>query len=350
LWVPTLIFLAYLIAPRGVGLVSVYAARWYAVAVIVLAVIGRQKVTFALAASVLAGGAGIYLAVWAVLQLLVGGDLSYWLFVVYGIGVVAGSAVQAWRIARRDSTWDPVLLLATVLYAGAAAEWAFFLFNGRGLDYRSYAPETLVTPFVVGLSLIAMAFASVGAGVTRPLPATLDRLGLMRPRPWQVALAIGIAALLVLAEHGVNAITRLVAPVQYREIGLISYYTFANLPWWVYVTFAIVAGITEETLYRGAVQPRFGIVATSALFAFGHIQYGATPVLLGVFAHGIIYGLLRRYANTTTSAIAHSSYDLGEYLALAPTVYVSIVVVMALLLVRPVVRNRETIREALTRR
>ncbi|MGH3145858.1 MAG: lysostaphin resistance A-like protein, partial [Rubrobacter sp.] len=69
------------------------------------------------------------------------------------------------------------------------------------------------------------------------------------------------------------------------------------------------AGLGEETLFRGAVQPKFGIVATSVLFASMHVQYGPSLLLVYVFVLSVGLGLLRRWINTTASFLAHAAYN-----------------------------------------
>ena len=44
------------------------------------------------------------------------------------------------------------------------------------------------------------------------------------------------------------------------------------------VTF-VGAGICEEVLFRGALQPRLGLPATALLFASTHVQYGLSIIL-----------------------------------------------------------------------
>ncbi len=69
------------------------------------------------------------------------------------------------------------------------------------------------------------------------------------------------------------------------------------------------AGLGEETLFRGAVQPVLGVTLTSILFASMHVQYGPSLLLGYVFVLSISLGLLRRYINTTASFIAHAGYN-----------------------------------------
>jgi membrane protease YdiL (CAAX protease family) len=76
------------------------------------------------------------------------------------------------------------------------------------------------------------------------------------------------------------------------------------------------AGLGEETLFRGAVQPVLGIPATSVLFASMHVQYGPSLLLVYVFVLSVGLGFLRKYINTTASFLAHAGYNsLGIILA-----------------------------------
>jgi hypothetical protein len=68
-------------------------------------------------------------------------------------------------------------------------------------------------------------------------------------------------------------------------------------------------GIGEELLFRGALQPRYGIILTSILFALLHSQYGFTFITLGTFVLGCVLGVLAKRYGTTHSIIAHSLYN-----------------------------------------
>jgi len=76
------------------------------------------------------------------------------------------------------------------------------------------------------------------------------------------------------------------------------------------------AGICEEILFRGALQPKFGIIPTALLFTFLHIQYTALWMLFIIFVIGIILGYVRKRTNTTTAIVAHSTYDTVQMLML----------------------------------
>jgi membrane protease YdiL (CAAX protease family) len=73
---------------------------------------------------------------------------------------------------------------------------------------------------------------------------------------------------------------------------------------------ALIPGICEEILFRGALQPRIGLVATALLFTAIHTQYGLSMDTLAIFLIALGLGLIRKYTNTTASCTCHVSYNL----------------------------------------
>ena len=63
-------------------------------------------------------------------------------------------------------------------------------------------------------------------------------------------------------------------------------------------------------MFRGALQPRLGLIATALLFTCIHTQYGVSLDALSVFLIALGLGLIRKYTNTTTSVISHTTYNL----------------------------------------
>ena len=80
--------------------------------------------------------------------------------------------------------------------------------------------------------------------------------------------------------------------------------------WLGVAALALLPGICEELLFRGALQPRFGLLPTAVLFTSIHSQYGISLDLVGIFVIGLSLGLIRKWTNTTTSMTAHVSYNL----------------------------------------
>lgn len=81
------------------------------------------------------------------------------------------------------------------------------------------------------------------------------------------------------------------------------------------LTLGAAAALGEELLYRGALQPRFGVVLTAVLFALTHNQYGVSPATLVVFLLGLVLGWTRRRYNTTTAIFLHATYNIAIGLA-----------------------------------
>jgi membrane protease YdiL (CAAX protease family) len=156
---------------------------------------------------------------------------------------------------------------------------------------------------------VVLAFAAIGLWVRRDARAAVSRLGLggLGIRHLVIA-AIGLAVVaggnagMEWAEerwfHALwvsdQAMTKLIA---------------GNLSAPGAVLLGISAGIGEELLVRGALQPRFGIFWSTVLFACGHVQYSWFGMLTVAFL-GVTLGLIRRRANTTTCIIVHLLYDV----------------------------------------
>jgi membrane protease YdiL (CAAX protease family) len=75
------------------------------------------------------------------------------------------------------------------------------------------------------------------------------------------------------------------------------------------VLIGITAGVGEELVVRGALQPRLGILLSNLFFTGLHaFQYGF-DALLSVFLVGLVLGIVRARSNTSTSSIVHGVYD-----------------------------------------
>ena len=81
--------------------------------------------------------------------------------------------------------------------------------------------------------------------------------------------------------------------------------------------FALFAAAGEEVLYRGALQPVFGIALTSLFFTLIHVQYAFTPAALIVFGLSLAFAWLRARFSSTSAIIAHASYNGLPFLLFA---------------------------------
>ena len=159
------------------------------------------------------------------------------------------------------------------------------------------------------LGEIVFALAAVGLWVGRDLRAVRARLGLggMRLRHAAIAVA-GLAAV-----SGLNAGMEWIERTQYHSLWLRDQDAVKLIAGDISVVAALVlgvsAGVGEELMVRGALQPRVGLVWASLLFAAGHVQYTWFGMLTIVLL-GVTLGTVRKTANTTTAVIVHVLYDI----------------------------------------
>jgi len=308
-WALGLAVAAVVLGTPGLLLSSYHLLQWSAVALVLLAFVGRRARSAAATTAALAGLGGLYVAADSLLRIGGTADHSHWAYVAGGLLVSGVSLVHLAGGSHRLPRLDPVVSISVQLGIGLIARWSYYLISGVGLDPGGYLPDTWRTPVVAELPLLALGLAGVGVAVFRGWGPTLIRLGIIRPTWWQSVYAMTVAMFVVLLGWPANVLTYLLTPHAYDAINAIQAKTDTGLA--VALVFAVLAGVSEETLFRGALQPRAGIVLTALLFAAIHLQYGATPILASVFVAGLAYGWLRQRMNTTTAIMAHASYDIA---------------------------------------
>ena len=163
---------------------------------------------------------------------------------------------------------------------------------------------------LTGLPLVLVGLAGVGLYIRRDWQLTFQRLDLLRPTWRQLLLAAGVTALLLAFDWGVSQAWERIDPAGYDLIERVTDNIFGSL---MTVGGAIVlglsAGISEELLFRGALQPRLGLLLVTILFAIGHLQYGFTIATLEVFVIGLVLGLIRNRTHTTVCILIHAGYN-----------------------------------------
>ena len=156
---------------------------------------------------------------------------------------------------------------------------------------------------------VVFALAAVGLWVKRGVRATGERLGIGRlgGRECLVAL-VGLVAV-VAVNGGMEWLER----ERFHDLWLADQAMGKLMVGQISVMGAlalgICAGVGEEVLVRGALQPRAGLVWAAVLFSAGHVQYtwfGMLTILL----LGLTLGLVRRLSNTSAAIAVHVIYDI----------------------------------------
>ena len=159
------------------------------------------------------------------------------------------------------------------------------------------------------LGEIVIALAGVGLFVRRDWSATRERLGLVAMRPSQFGVVVaGLVAAIVL-NTGMTWIQQHQFPELWKQDGAMVQMMASSLPVWSTLLLGVSAGVGEEILFRGALQPRMGVLLTAILFACLHVQYTwFGMVTVGVL--GALLGTIRARTNTTTAILVHGMYDI----------------------------------------
>ena len=161
------------------------------------------------------------------------------------------------------------------------------------------------TPFLI------LAVAGVGIFIRRNASQAAARLGLVAPAWWHIVLALAAAGAFFAFGQAMDALSHAWTPGVARQVDTTTQQLFGGLGGPVGIAvIALAPGICEEILFRGALQPRLGLIATAVLFTSIHTQYGLSLAALAVLVIALGLGLIRKFTNTTTSSICHISYNL----------------------------------------
>ena len=175
-------------------------------------------------------------------------------------------------------------------------------------------PVTIGDMLAQDIPLIILAFVGVGLFVRRSPREAAQRLGWMAPRSqrwWLVAVG-GIFVFLAVAA-GLELLAKWLSPSSQQQVTNATNVLFSqfNNPLGI-VLLGVLPAFMEETLFRGALLPRLGLVVTTILFAALHTQYAISFATLEVFILGIGLGWLRiRSASTLPGMVTHAGYNIA---------------------------------------
>ncbi|HKW70066.1 MAG TPA: CPBP family intramembrane glutamic endopeptidase [Candidatus Dormibacteraeota bacterium] len=231
---------------------------------------------------------------------------------------LAAAAIASRPVRRRIERWLPIeadnpvhalALALTVILLGT--DVAVISLTDVLATAQSLPPLTLADLLYQEAPFLVFALVGVGLFIRRELPDTSRRLGFVVPVWWQVVLALAAAGVFFAFAQGIDSLGHAWTPGIARRIDEATNHVFGQLGGPVgIIALAIVPGLCEELLFRGALQPRIGLVATALLFTSIHTQYALSLDTAAVLAIALGLGLLRKYTNTTTSCTCHVTYNL----------------------------------------
>lgn len=229
------------------------------------------------------------------------------------------------RLLPASATFDPespvhvtAWVLMLVMISGVITNFV----AGGGISGMAQSIETS------GIDLSNVAFenvlwvlaATLGIGLflRRTPQAALNRLGLRFPTRQDFGWGTGIGVMLFGLVIGVSIVwVQSVSPEALEQQTAASSQiaqSFNSLP--LALVLALIVSFGEEIFFRGAIQPVFGNVFTTIIFAALHTQYTLTPATLLIIATSLALGWLRERYSTSAAIIGHFVYNFIQ-LALA---------------------------------
>jgi uncharacterized protein len=240
-----------------------------------------------------------------------GNDIAQTSILAMAIGAIAGIGLLAplrravARVIPFNPDSKPDMVGFILLGQIAALAIVSLFFEDTEVEPVGYALLT-----AQGLVMVALAYLAVGVFFYRTPGQATKRLGLVRPTAMQVVFSFGFVFLAFGVAIASSLLVQVLQPDLHRQIedNLSRMTQDITTPWGA-LLLGIASGAGEETLFRGAIQPRFGIIFTALVFSVLHIQYGLSFITVGVFAAGVLFGLERKYLNTTCCIITHATYN-----------------------------------------
>ena len=256
------------------------------------------------------------------------------IMVTAAVAAVLASKPVRERVARilpidPDNPVHAFALVLTVLLLGTQVTSIVF----TSISATPQTPLTVGDLVTQETPFLILAAAGVGIFIRRNVSQTVSRLGLVAPAWWHVVLALAAAGAFFAFGQAMDALSHAWTPDVARQVDTTTQHLFGGLGGPVGIAaIALLPGICEEILFRGALQPRIGLIATALLFTSIHTQYGLSLDALSVFVIALGLGLIRKFTNTTTSSICHISYNLAVGIGVAGSSIGPVIAIEAVLI------------------
>lgn len=229
-------------------------------------------------------------------------DLTVALLLAIAVFAPLGSLGMKTSTEDLSNISTPQLFLLHVLMVITMGVW--FLLGFAGEEARPAPPPPPRVPlrrqFLAQFGYLAPSIPrEIGLGVLLGIGAWVA-----------VIVALLVVAGVVLALGGEKAIPK--SPPALIPL-------IAGLPVWVRFLVSLSAGVVEESFFRGFLQPRIGILASTGFFVLAHLSYGQPFMLVGISLLSLIYAFLVRWRQNVWPAMAaHALFDGVQLLVVVP--------------------------------
>ena len=130
---------------------------------------------------------------------------------------------------------------------------------------------------------------------------------------WIFTILLALAIVLVLSAAGL-------VPKNPQPPPMIGW--MAGLPLWKKGAIVFSAMTVEEAFFRGWLQKRIGLIASTIMFALAHSGFGQPLLLVGVAIISLVIGFtFYRTKNLIPGVIAHGIFDAVQLFVIIPVVF-----------------------------
>ncbi len=234
---------------------------------------------------------------------------------------------ERYNLLSADRFASPAAKVAAYAWLGLFLFGIALLVTGAAL--HTPTPKQLATtPFyrLFALHWILIIFLLVWWLLTGR-PNLLEFVNIRRERPGEAVMAgfaVGfggwIVTILLALLVGLILTAAGVMPKNPQPSPMIGY--MAKLALWKKITIVFSAMTVEEAFFRGWLQKRVGLLASTILFAVAHSGLGQPLLLIGVFIISLIIGFtFYRTKNLIPCIIAHGVFDAIQLFVILPIVF-----------------------------
>lgn len=260
------------------------------------------------------GMPGVLLSI-AGLALLVNGTEGGWFAIGIGLGLSLPLLKPVRRALAAVTPMDPESPIdysgLAIILSVASFLWFTLILSDDAVEIAETSSGEIMTSLLFNLAaFLAFAYVAVGYRNYRNGEEATARLGLTKPTAEQVLT--GLVA--VIPAFIFSIIGSILTTVFQPEVADRLGENIDNLTSGVQnpigaLMLGLSAGIGEEVLFRGALQPRFGIGITTLFWVLLHTQYELTWVMLGLALMGVLLGWLRNRYGTVAAIVTHAVYN-----------------------------------------
>jgi uncharacterized protein len=256
--------------------------------------------------------------------------MHHYIFPLLFIAVVYIAMIvmnERYRLFSSDHFSSPVMRVLAYLWLAVLMFGLVILITGSSLRVPT-ARELARVPFysLFGLHAILFVFL-VGWWLLTRRPPIGEFLNIPRRGNgeavltgfavgvggWLFTLAVALMIGLILTASGL-------IPKNPQPSPMVAW--MAALPIWKKGVIVLSAMTIEEAFFRGWLQKRIGVIASTALFALAHSGLGQPLLLIGVSVISLVIGFtFYRTKNLLPGIIAHGIFDAVQLFVIIPVVF-----------------------------